>query len=59
MDDLPFRSWKPNRAQLLNCADWNMDEATRADANGEQARYERLLKQVVRLQKQAETVPKE
>lgn len=54
-----MESWKPNRAQLLACADWNEEEAARADSNGETARYERLLRQATRLQKQAEALPKE
>jgi hypothetical protein len=56
---MEVKSWKPNRVQLLNCADWNEDEAARADSNGETERYERLLKQAVKLQRQAEALPKE
>jgi hypothetical protein len=57
--ETPFQSWKPNRMQLINCADWNMEEAQRADANADTERYERLIKQAAKLQRQAETAPKE
>ena len=56
---MEIKAWKPNRQQLLNCADWNEDMASKADADGDTQRYERLLKQAARLQRQAEALPKE